>query len=134
MADRGRGVAYELWLRVEQERARQGLTKLDLWRRMKSALGDGPSPARTTIDNLRDSTRAPSPRIVNALADALGIDRGEAAQLAGIVPPATSAEVDVRDSIRRSATYTDEEKRALLALLDVFDAAKGQAPAADRTA
>jgi hypothetical protein len=127
MAGRGKGVAYPLWLRVEQERIRLGLTKMELWQRMKAAApDDAPAVSRGTIDNLRDSTRAPQPRIVHALADALGIDRDEAAQLAGLVPSALSGNTSVRESIVASSVYTDAEKQVLLGLLDVLDAAKGQ--------
>lgn len=122
--DRGRGVAYRFWLRIERERADQGMTKTDLWNAMKARAGDGPSPARSTMDNLRDSTRAPQPRIVRALAEVLGIPWQEAQELAGLVPPATSAEVDVRDAIARSEVYNDAEKNALLGLLDVLDAGR----------
>lgn len=101
------------------------MTKTDLWNAMKARSGDGPTPARTTLDNLRDSTRAPAPRIVRAIADVLDIPWGEAQELAGLVPRSGSSEIDVRDAISRSSSYTNDEKLALLRLLDVLDAAKG---------
>lgn len=110
------------------------MTKLDLWNAMKAKAGDGPSPARSTIDNLRDSTRAPQPRIVRALADALGIDWQEAQELAGLIPPATSPAVDVRDAIARSESYNEQEKSALLGLLDVLDAGRDTRRRGDETA
>lgn len=110
------------------------MTKLDLWNAMKARAGDGPSPARSTIDNLRDSTRAPQPRIVRALADVLGIDWQEAQELAGLIPPATSPAADVRDAIERSEAYSDAEKSALLGLLDVLDAGRGTRRRSDETA
>jgi hypothetical protein len=124
MRDREKGVAFRFWVRVERERNDQGMTKLGLWNAMKTRAGDGPTPARTTIDNLATSTRAPQPRIVRALADALGIPWQEAQELAGLVPPATSPTVDVRDAIARSDLYTKQEKAALLGLIDVFDATR----------
>lgn len=97
------------------------MTKLDLWQKMKDRAGDGPSPARNTLDNLKTTTRAPQPRIVRAIADVLGIDWQLAQELAGLVPRATSTEVDVRDAIERSAAYSDRQKGALLGLLDFLD-------------
>lgn len=74
----GRGVAYEFWRRVEAERADRGWTK--------SELADRTGIPISTLNRLRDSTRAPYARTVNTLADTLGIKRDEAARLAGIVP------------------------------------------------
>lgn len=128
VGNRGTGVAYQFWLRVERERANRGMTKTDVWNAMKARAGDGPTPARTTIDNLRDSTRAPAPRIVKALSDVLGIPWDEAQELAGLVPRSGSSEIDVRDAISRSSDYTKDEKQALLGLLDVLDAAKSNRP------
>ncbi len=125
VGNRGTGVAYDFWLRVERARASLGMTKTDVWNAMKARAGEGPTPARSTIDNLRDSTRAPAPRIVRALADVLDIPWDEAQELAGLVPRSGSSEIDVREAISRSLNYTNDEKLALLRLLDVLDAAKG---------
>lgn len=75
MSKAGSGVAYAFWERIEREQYAQGLTQREVVKR--SGI-----PA-STINNLKDSTRPPQPRIVHAIADALGIDRDEAAQLAG---------------------------------------------------
>jgi hypothetical protein len=131
---RGTGIAYEFWLRVERERASRGMTKVDMWNAMKARAGDGLTPARSTIDNLRDSTRAPAPRIVKALADVLDIPWAEAQELAGLVPRSGSSEIDVRDAISRSSSYTKDEKQALLRLLDVLDAAKSNRPSGRESA
>ncbi|MFG2038064.1 hypothetical protein [Dactylosporangium sp. NPDC048998] len=121
----GKGVAYSFWLAVEQERAAQGLTKMDLWNLLKERAGDGPTPARSTIDNLRDSTRAPQPRIVHALADTLGIDREEARRMAGLAPSQPMPGVTVRSAIEASTEYTKDEKQALLTFIDAIERAKG---------
>ncbi len=108
-------MAYGFWLRLEQARYEQRLSKADLHERT--------GIARTTIDNLQTSTRPPQPRIVHALADALGIDRTEAARLAGLLPTQHDPAVDVRAAIAASTAYTPQQKEALLATVDVFDQA-----------
>lgn len=134
MGVKGQGVAYRLWLEVERRRSDRGMTKYDLWLAMKDLAGEGPSPARSTIDNLRDSTRPPQPRIVRALAEVLGIPWQQAQELAGLIPPGTSPAIDVREAITRSEDYNDAEKRALLGLLDVLDAKHSDRPRGQESA
>jgi hypothetical protein len=125
-------VAYALWARVEQERASKGWSKTELADEATRKAGSGQRIHRPTIDNLRTSTRAPQPRIVNALADALGIDRTEAHQLAGIGAPAPDETADVRAAIRKSRAYSDAQKQMLLEMVDALDAAnaaQGRRPA-----
>ncbi len=83
--------------------------------------------ARSTVNNLRTSTRPPLLRIVNALADAVGLDRVEAAQLAGLLPAEPDASgISVRAAIAASPVYTQAQKDALLAMVDVLDQANAQ--------
>jgi len=70
-------VTYPFWERVAQERARQELTWTDLAQRT--------GLTRKTIHSLRTGS-LPRPRTIHALADALGIDRIEAATLSGLIP------------------------------------------------
>lgn len=107
------------------------MTKFELWEALKAKTGEGPTPARSTIDNLETSTRAPQPRIVRALAEVLGIPWREAQELAGLVAPLATDEVDVREAIARSR-YTPQQKNALLAILDVFDPPPGPSPGDER--
>jgi len=118
MTDETPGVAYDLWLRVRAEQASRGWTDVELQRRSGIPRG--------TVDRLRRGKRVPQARVVNALADALGIPRAEAARLAGLVPegPAPAAgQVSVREAIQQDPTYTDEERAVLLALVDLIDRA-----------
>lgn len=119
----GAGVAYAFWLRVEQERAEKGWSKTELAEAATRRATSGSRIHRPTIDNLRTSTRAPQPRIVNAIADALGIERAEAHQLAGIVDPPRGGSVSIREAIEQSGTMTDGQKQMLLDMVDALDAA-----------
>ncbi len=82
----------------------------------------------STINRLRTSTRAPQPRVVHALADAVELDRDQAAQLAGLLPRTGDATVSVRDAVLASPAYTRAQKDALLAMIDALDEAN-QSPA-----
>ncbi len=111
-------MAYRLWERVERERVRLGMTRLALSR--KSAT------SRSTIAGLKASTRAPQPRIVHALADAVGLDRREAEVLAGLVdPPRDGSVVAVREAIGRVAGFTAGQRALLLGMVDVIEQANG---------
>ena len=107
-------MAYPFWARVEDERATKGWNKAELAERV--------GLPRSTIDNLKTGTRAPQPRIVNALADAVGLDRAQAHQLAGIVPAKADDSADVRRAIEASTAYTETQKRLLLETVDALDA------------
>jgi transcriptional regulator with XRE-family HTH domain len=132
VATRGRGPAYPFWERVQRALDEQDLTQAELVER------SGVHPA--TIGRLR--TAAPRDRVtrrkhVLAIAGVLAINEDEALQLAGLVarePDAAGGEVDVRDAIVRDPRYNDDEKHALLGLLDVLDAAKRGQQGTDRTA
>lgn len=112
-----RGPAYGFWLRVRQEAEEQGISI----RALVTATGV-PEP---TIARLQTSAgRTPHERRqhVETLADHLGIPRAEAYVLAGLrrdpdAPPPPS----VRDSIILTDEYDADQKRALLALVDLID-------------
>lgn len=116
------GVAERFWLRIEQERIALGWTKDRLSIETKRYTPDKKAIPRSTIDNLRSSTRVPQPRIVNALADAVALDRVEAAQLAGLLPPTVDARVSARQAVILDPTFTDRQRAALLEEIDAYTA------------
>lgn len=120
MADRG--VAYDFWLRVRNEQDARGWTDVELQNRSGIPRG--------TVDRLAKGKRPPLARVVNALADALGIERDEAQRLAGRVPAIEEAEheqpataVSVREAVQADPIYTEEQRQAMLQLLDIFEQA-----------
>lgn len=117
------GVAQRFWLRVEQQRVELGWTKDRLSVETAAHTADGKVIPRSTIDNLRTSSRAPQPRIVHALADVLGIDRKEAEVLAGLIPATRPDTQSVRQAIETSTTFSLAQKRALLETIDAMEAA-----------
>jgi transcriptional regulator with XRE-family HTH domain len=128
LKDPRRGPAYAFWDRIQDELAAQGMSQAELVRRT--------GIAATVITSLKTSPprdRAARERNVTALADALGIDRTEARRLAGLVPSGDKP-VDLRDAIRAQTDYNDDEKKALIGLLDVLDASKRSAGRVDKTA
>ncbi|MFF3853188.1 multiprotein-bridging factor 1 family protein [Micromonospora sp. NPDC002575] len=118
-----RGVAYDFWWRVRTEQGTRGWTDEEL--RARTGV------ARTTVDRLQAGKRPPTARVVNALAEALDIDLTEAHRLAGRtpVPPATygggegEPRVSAREAILRDPAFTDQQRRTLLELLDIFQQA-----------
>ncbi|SCF00384.1 Transcriptional regulator, contains XRE-family HTH domain [Micromonospora haikouensis] len=118
-----RGVAYDLWWRVRHEQGTRGWTDEEL--RARTGV------ARTTVDRLRGGKRPPTARVVNALADALDIDLTEAHRLAGRAPAPPAASIDgegaprvsAREAILRDPAYTDQQRRAIMELLDIFEQA-----------
>lgn len=98
MSDALRGIAYALYERVERERALRG------WSATRLHTETGVS--RSTIGKWATQTRPPLPATVNAVADALGIERAEALRLAGILTDLPAAGPDLTpqsgdpDSIR----------------------------------
>lgn len=72
------GAAHRLWAVIESERVRLGWTAVQMAQHI-----DLP---RSTIDRLRKGSRPPQVGTVHAVADALGIDRIDAARLAGLRP------------------------------------------------
>jgi transcriptional regulator with XRE-family HTH domain len=85
MSDAVRGIAYPLFVRVERERALRG------WSATRLHKETGVS--RSTIGKWATQPQPPLASTVNAVADALGIERAEALRLAGILtdPPAAGA-------------------------------------------
>lgn len=57
----------------------------------KSQLHQKSGVARSTLDTWKTQPRAPQPGTVLAVADALGIDRGEALRLAGVLADTKAA-------------------------------------------
>lgn len=127
MTDRSeRGPAYAFWLRVKTEQTTRGWTDSELYRRS--------GVSRRTIRELETRTRTEA-GTVNALADALDIPRDEAHRLAGLLPadeqiaatdaPAESSPqvVSAREAILRDPIYSDQQRRAMLELLDIFEQA-----------
>ncbi|MEV5820576.1 helix-turn-helix domain-containing protein [Micromonospora haikouensis] len=118
-----RGVAYDFWWRVRTDQGARGWTDEEL--RARTGI------ARTTVDRLRGGKRPPTARVVNALADALDIDLTEAHRLAGRTPAPPAAFADeegaprmsAREAILRDPAYTDQQRRAILELLDIFEQA-----------
>ncbi len=114
--DPRRGPAYPFWERVQAELAHQ-MSLNELVRRS--------GVTATVIDSMRTSpprNRSTREKNVLAVATVLGIDPDEARQLAGLIPG--ESKVDVRDAIYRSGDYNDDEKKAIIGLLDVLDASK----------
>lgn len=79
------GVAAAFYRRAETERARLGMTKF--------ALAEVSGVARTTYDRLPTQERAPLPGTIIRLAEALGLDRDEALNLAGLMDQPTPAQI-----------------------------------------
>ncbi len=115
----GEGVAYRLWRRLEDQRVSLGWTKT----RLAQVVG----LPRSTYNDLATGLRPPLPRTVHAYADALKVDRVEAEQLAGLRPappaPQSGNRVSVRQAIAESVVFSPEQKAALLATIDAFEAA-----------
>jgi transcriptional regulator with XRE-family HTH domain len=100
MPDAPRGIAYPLYQRVNRELALRGWTHVELQR--KSGV------ARSTVAKWATGQQSPMPDRVNAVADALGIERAEALRLAGILT-----------EIPASPLFGDDELDALEAELGV---------------
>jgi transcriptional regulator with XRE-family HTH domain len=111
-----RGVAYHFWVRVKAEQAARGWTDSELNRRS--------GIARNTITGLETRKRVEAATI-NALADALDIPRAEAHQLAGLVPGGDrpGRPVTVREAILADPTYTEEQRKTMLGLVELIEQA-----------
>jgi transcriptional regulator with XRE-family HTH domain len=70
--------ALPLYRRITAELRAKGMTKTQLHQRS--------GVARSTIEDWKTQPRPPLPSTVNAIADALAIDRTEAQRLAGLIP------------------------------------------------
>jgi transcriptional regulator with XRE-family HTH domain len=102
--------ARPLFERIETIRANAGMTK--------SRLAEITGVPRGTVERWRDQKRPPLPESVMKVADALGIDRGEALRLAGVLdgvpPPADPGDVvaELRARLAEShATLAEIERR-----------------------
>ncbi|MEU7905347.1 hypothetical protein [Actinoplanes sp. NPDC049118] len=92
-----------------------------------------------TFSQWKTTTRAPQPRLVNALADAINraaqaagselyLDPQEARRLAGFLPEQPAATVDdVRRAIKANPNFTRSQSAALLQIIDGFEAQNTQA-------
>lgn len=115
-----RGVAYELWTAVEDERLRRGWTKTELAERV--------GLPRTTLNNLEVSPKPPLPRTVHAIADALGWRREDAEVWAGLRRRRPRKDgISVREAVMRDPIYTESQRQTMLELLDLFERANRQA-------
>jgi DNA-binding XRE family transcriptional regulator len=110
------GVAYPFAVHLERQRLLGGLSKTDL--AAKAGI------SRTTLDNIGFTSVPPQQRTVLALADAVGMDREEAAQMAGLLAPEVDdASAPVRQAILDSDAYSPAQKSMLLDLIGVIDQA-----------
>jgi transcriptional regulator with XRE-family HTH domain len=91
MPDTVRGIAYPLFLRVERERSLRGWSA--------TRLHNETGVSRSTIAKWATQQQPPQPGTVNAVADALGIERAEALRLAGILTDAPSANPLTEDEL-----------------------------------
>lgn len=109
MADETAVPALELYERVKQEIALRGWT----WTRLCQETG----LARSTFNLWKTQRQPPQPRPVNAVADALGINREEALRLAGILTegiPEDAPFCTFEESILREGTISLETKAQLI--------------------
>jgi transcriptional regulator with XRE-family HTH domain len=113
----GSGVAYPFWRRIEDKRLERGWTKTEL--------ADRSGLPRSTYNDLQNTSRAPLPRIVHAYADAVGVPREEAEQLAGLRPRTAGHSVDVRDAIASDDVLTDSNKRTMIELYEQLTVING---------
>ena len=114
------GIAYQLWLRMEQLRVDRGWTKVQLAEHF--------GLSRTTVDNLRVSPNPAMAPTINTIADGLDIGRREAARLAGVLPLEPSREVGddpVRSAILADPILSNVQKQLLLGLKAELDRANG---------
>lgn len=121
MPDAARGIAYPLYRRVERERALLGWSSTRLHKET--------GVSRSTIGKWATQQQPPQPGTVNAVADALGIERAEALRLAGIlteVPAAAAESDDDLDALERDlgldlSTVNPDLRRAVLRRYQRFD-------------
>lgn len=125
-------VAYPLWLRITEMCAQIGLNQTQLSERTGVRFA--------TIKGWRTATRAPQPRLINPIVDALNaaareagmdlhLDPAEARRLAGIVPnPSASSGAphptvdDIRRSIELNQNFTPAQRDALIHVIAGFEA------------
>ena len=107
MAGSGVGVAVRLYERVERERALKGWS----WTRLQRETG----VARSTFAKWQTQPQPPQPATVNAVADALGIGRAEALELAGIlIEDVGDPECTFERSIQQEEKLSAADKRTVI--------------------
>jgi hypothetical protein len=126
------GPAFQFWLAVQRA--------LDQTEMSLRELTEASGITRTTIARLKTSPardRRKRREVVLRLAATLNAaarernvekpfpDEAEVLALAGLADPAGDDAVSVRDSVLRSTEYDDQQKQALLSLLDVLDRQRG---------
>lgn len=112
-------MAYPFWVRVNARMVELGL--------LQTEFAERSGIPSQTMNRLKTLRRKPRVGTVHALADAAGIPRDEAEQLAGLVPtPATGGSADVRAAVIASAAYTEDQRVMLLQLIDLLDRVNGQ--------
>lgn len=126
----GVGVALQFWLRIERERVARGWSSSRLSTETARWTPTGRPIPRSTIDNLRVSTRAPQPYIVQALSNALGIDyEEEGAVLAGLLPAGgDAAQSDVPPAIKKLELLSDAQQKLVESVIDELLAASQAKP------
>lgn len=115
------GRAYPLWMAIEERRAALGWSRRGLARMTVHHTGTGEPIPERAVDALRTDRRVPPPGIVFALADTVGLDRDEAAALAGVrrqAVPAADGErtVGVEDLL----AVVEDLQRAVASLVDLL--------------
>jgi hypothetical protein len=114
----GRG--FPLWTAIEERRQALGWSRRGLARMTAHHTGTGEPIPERAIDALRTDRRVPPPGVVFALADTLGLDRDEAAALAGVrrqaVPVAPERTVGAEDLL----PVVEDLQRAVASLVDLL--------------
>lgn len=110
------GAAHAFWRRLEEKRIALEWTKVRLSQETIKYTHNGRPITRATIDRLKTGKWPPQPRVVHALADAVGLDRKEAQELAGLIPPAPPPDPQ--------PLFTEAQKRALLEAMDTANQAR----------
>lgn len=109
MTEQG-AAAHAFWRRLEEKRIALEWTKVRLSQETIKYTHNGRPITRATIDRLRTGKHPPQPRVVHALADAVGLDRKEAHVLAGLIPPPPPPPP--------SPLFTEAQKRAVLEAME----------------
>lgn len=114
------GAAYELWLEISRRQLELGMNN--------SQMADFLGVDRETVTRLKTSPRRPYVPTVQTIARALGIPYETAAKMAGISDRGPETDLTVREAIAQSASYSPEQRKLLLDLVDLIDRANSAAP------
>jgi transcriptional regulator with XRE-family HTH domain len=108
MPDVTPGVAFQLYQRVERERALKGISTV--------ALSQESGVSRSAVSKWATQSHTPQPEKVNAVADVLGIPRIEALRLAGILldSDALAAECEFERRILGSPILDGRQKTLIV--------------------